>query len=165
MATYTFDPYNKWIIIPNAETDTDMADIYNDCMDWVDSDVGMSYGIPLSAFGKKELSPGIYSDIIYQLNDGWKLRYYVGTYQANITGTVITDDQSVKTSLPAGSNIEIVFKVATQATVLSSATDIEATADQVWDEAASAHETADSIGEKIKEMHEFSELAFILSLT
>lgn len=155
---YTFDTENKWIIIPGAEVSTNMQDVYDDCMDWADSQEGMVWDIPVAAYGKIELSPGVYTDIIYVLQGGWKLRYYVGDYTAIVVGTVVTDDQTARTSLPYGSSIELTFEVATKATVVQVG---GAIADQVWDADITEYSDVDSFGEMIQVIKDWAELAAV----
>lgn len=72
---YTFDYVNKYILIPPGEIVTNMIDVYNAAMDWIDSDDGMVHELPIEAIGKAPLGNDVYTDTIYKLLNGWKLKF------------------------------------------------------------------------------------------
>lgn len=109
------DGDNKLIVL-----DTTLAwnfhDIYVALMDWSAQSTSMKYLLPCQGSGKGALGGGIYTDIIYMLSNGWKLKpsgYATGT-QVSVSGTLITDDGSAATVAPTvGGQPVWIFKVAT----------------------------------------------------
>ena len=76
---YEFDPVNKYILIPPGEILTIMQDVYDEAMDWADSDEGMVHDLPIEAIGKAEIGADVFTDTIYKLLNGWKLKYVGGS--------------------------------------------------------------------------------------
>lgn len=113
-----FDAINKYILITSPTTDLAALQIYNATMDWCDDQPTMGYTVPMKAIGKAPLGGGVYTDSIFILQDGWKIKFWSGTYQATITGTLITDDESERTVPPDSGNVEVVFQVSSQATII-----------------------------------------------
>ena len=72
----------------------------------------------MMAIGKAPLGGGVYTDSIFILQKGWKIKFWSGTYQATITGTLITDDETERTVPPDSGSVEVVFQVSSQATVI-----------------------------------------------
>jgi hypothetical protein len=114
-----FYPTPKLIKITSGTSITAL-EIYNAAMDWVDSQEGMAYTCPIAAYGKFGMGGGVYSDSIFVLLDGWKIKLYNGTYQFTIIGTLITDDQTARTISPDSGNVEVVFQVTSQGINLQS---------------------------------------------
>lgn len=112
-----FDPVSKLIKITSG-IEIDALTIYNTTMDWCDDQSTMGYTVPMRAIGKAPLGGGIYTDSIFMLQNGWKIKLYNGTYQFVIKGTVITDDESPRTVPPDSGNVEVVFQVSSQGTVI-----------------------------------------------
>jgi len=112
-----FDPVNKHIKITSGTSISALA-LYNAVMDWCDEKENMGYSVPMKAVGKFPMGGGINSDSIFLLINGWKIKLYDGTYQFTITGTLITDDESARTVPPDSGNVEVVFQVSSQGTVI-----------------------------------------------
>ena len=112
-----FDAINKWIKITSGTEITALA-IYNATMDWCDEQPTISYSVPMSAVGKAPLGGGVYTDSIFILLDGWKIKLYDGTYQFIIFGTVITDDGTPRTVPPDSGNVEVIFQVSSQGIII-----------------------------------------------
>jgi len=117
MANLQFDPVNKLIKILSPTTEIDALDIYSDAMDWADEIQNMSHDVPIQAVGKFALGGGIYSDIIFILVNGWKIKWYNGTYTGVVKGTLITEDESRRTVPPDTGSMEAVFAVASAGTI------------------------------------------------
>ena len=115
----TFNPINKWILIEEGLTVTAL-EIYNEAMNWADSQEAMGYLVPMSAVGKAPLGDGVYTDSIFILLDGWKIKPYSGTYILTIIGTIITDDSSSRLVLPDSGIVTVVFQVSSQGINLQS---------------------------------------------
>jgi hypothetical protein len=111
----TIDGANKLIVL-DTTTAWDFHDIYVAAMDWAALSENMQYLLPCQGAGKGALGGGLYTDIIYTLLNGWKLKpsgYTAGT-QISVTGTLITDDSSLPTVAPTtGGQPVWLFKVAT----------------------------------------------------
>ena len=112
-----FDPTHKWILLPSV-TEISCQTIYNEAMAWADEQEAMDDDPPMLSTGYAPLGGGAYSDKIFILNNGWKLKPASGTYQLTIVGTVITDDETSRIVLPDSGNVEVIFVVSSQATVV-----------------------------------------------
>lgn len=114
-----------------------MLEVYRATMEWVELQVGIDSSVPLSAQGKAALSESAYTDIIYTLNDGWKLKLYNGDYDFEYVGTTITDDGSTRTAKTDLGRVDVIFNVSSYATVIEpvlSESDLTNIADIVWSE-------------------------------
>jgi len=118
-----FDPINKYIKITSGTEITALA-IYNAVMDWCDEQENIAYTVPMRAIGKASMGGGIYSDSIFILQNGWKIKLYDGTYQFTITGTLIALDEAgdpyPRTEPPDSGNVEVIFQVSSQGTLIVS---------------------------------------------
>ena len=112
-----FDSIKKHILLPPG-TEFTAQEIYNAVMDWADEQEAMDDDPPMLSTGYAPLGGGAYTDKIFILNNGWKLKPASGTYQLTILGTVITDDETSRIVLPDSGNVEVVFVVSSQATVV-----------------------------------------------
>lgn len=112
-----FDPANKRILITSPSTIVTSLEIYSAAMDWADEAENMQYLVPMAAYGKFGMGTGIYSDSIFVLVNGWKIKPWSGNYQLNLSGTLITDDGSARTVLPDYGNVQIIFQVSSQGTI------------------------------------------------
>ncbi len=112
-----FDPINKYIKITSG-TLISALEIYNATMDWCDEQPTIVHSVPMAAIGKAPLGGGVYTDSIFILQDGWKIKFWNGTYQAVITGTVITDDGTPRTVPPDSGNVELIFQVSSQGIII-----------------------------------------------
>ena len=120
---FEFDPVNKYIkILSGTGSPLSALTIYNAVMDWADSQEAIVYSAPMGAVGKAPLGGGVYTDSIFVLQDGWKIKLYNGTYQFVITGTVITDNGTARTVPPDSGNVEIVFQVSSQGIIATDLT-------------------------------------------
>ena len=108
-----FDPINKYIKITSGTSITAL-EIYNEVIDWHYLVANMGYSVPMATYGKFALGGGAFSDIIYVLQDGWKIKLYDGTYQFIVEGTVITDDETIRTVQPDSGEVEVTFQVSSQ---------------------------------------------------
>lgn len=118
----TIDGSTKLIVL-DTTTSWDFHDIYVAIVDWSVLSGNMQYLLPCQGSGKGSLGSGLYTDIIYTLINGWKLKpsgYSTGT-QISVTGTVITSDSSAATVAPTtGGQPVWIFKVATNGIISSS---------------------------------------------
>lgn len=112
-----FDSIKKHILLPPG-TEFTAQEIYNAVMDWADEQEAMDDDPPMLSTGYAPLGGGAYTDKIFILSNGWKLKPASGTYQLTIKGTIVTDDETSKIVLPDYGNVEVVFLVSSQATVV-----------------------------------------------
>jgi len=96
-----------------------VQDIYNLTMEWVDEQEAMDDDVPMQAIGKKPIATGVYTDIIFELMNGWKIKFFNGIYSIIILGTLITDDGSARTVPVDWGGIEFVFQTGTSSTIVT----------------------------------------------
>ena len=129
----TLDGPSKLIVL-DTTTAWDFHDIYVAIVDWSVISTNMQYLLPCQGSGKGALGGGLYTDTIYTLINGWKLKpsgYTTGT-QVSVTGTLITSDGSAATVAPTtGGQPVWIFKVATNG-IISSGGGGGASAADVW---------------------------------
>lgn len=117
----SFDGLNKVITLDSA-TDWDFRTIYQAAQSWAVDPANMAYLLPCSYVGRQPLGSNLFTDTIYVLRNGWKLRpsgYSTGT-QMTVAGTLLTDDQTARTLQPvSGSPVSWVFQLATNATIVT----------------------------------------------
>lgn len=113
-----FDPVNKWIKITEPTTEVGALDIYSAAMDWADEPENMAYSPPMKAVGKFDMGGGVYSDSIFMLQDGWKIKFWSGNYQAVIRGTLLPEPGQPRTVPPDTGNVEVVFQVCAQGIII-----------------------------------------------
>ena len=113
-----FDPIAKYILVTSPTTALTALEIYSAAMDWCDDQPTMGYTIPMEAVGKFDMGGGVYSDSIFLLKNGWKIKFWSGTYQATITGTLLPEPGQSRTVPPDSGNVEVVFQVSSQGTVI-----------------------------------------------
>jgi len=152
----TFDPTNKYILIDSG-TSLTALEIYNAVMEWHDEQASMGYDVPMAAIGKAPLGGGVYTDSIFILQSGWKLKLYDGTYQFRIIGTMITDDGSIRTVQPDSGFVEITFQVTSQGIIIVSGSgvteqDKQDIANLVWE-----HTTADTLADRVDLIRKINE--------
>ena len=116
----TIDGDNK-IITLDTDTSFDFKDIYTAIIDWSVLEGNMKYLLPCQGSGKIPIGGSVYTDIIFTLLNGWKLKpsgYTTGD-QISVSGTLVTDDGSDLTLAPTVGGCPIwIFKVATYGTVM-----------------------------------------------
>jgi len=150
----TFDPSNSYINITSPTVSTTALALYNASMDWTDQLENTSYTVPMAADGKFPMGGGVNSDSIFRLINGWKLFPWVAGQMIRVTGTIITDDETVRWIYPGG-NVGMEFQVSSQATVVETGIsgvtegDLNDMADKVWDEAIADHQIVGSTGEAL----------------
>ena len=142
-----FDPVNKYILITSPTTEITTQEIYNAAMDWADDPHNMQYDPPMRATGKAPLGGGVYTDSIFILQNGWKIKPWSGNYQLVIKGTLITDDESPRIVNPDSGVVEVVFQVTSSGTIsepVISETEKTEIADKVWTHTTGAQVASDA---------------------
>lgn len=113
----SFDGSNKIINITSPTTFTTAQEIYEEGIEWSDNQENMKYLVPMEAVGYEAIGGGVYTDKIFILLHGWKIKPWSGNYQLRIQGSLITDDETPRSLNPDSGNVELVFEVATYGTV------------------------------------------------
>lgn len=145
-----FDPINKLILITSPTVEISALEIYSLAMDWCDSQLNIGYSIPIRADGKFWMKTGVYSDSIFRLINGWKIKFWSGDYQAIITGTLLPEEGETRTVPPDTGNVEVIFEVSSQATIITgngggiTQQDKEDIAGLVW-----SHTTGQTLAERV----------------
>ena len=118
-----FDGPNRLVTLTTSLAFSVHDDIYVAAVQWAALQGNMQYLAPMDSSGKAAISAGIYTDSIFRLANGWKLKpsgYSAGD-QVTVSGTLITDDGTARTVPPTvGSAPVWVFTVSTNATLISS---------------------------------------------
>jgi hypothetical protein len=121
---FEFDGDNKIITVSGLSSFA-FIDLYREAREWEDDQANMQYTSPLDAVGKESLKPDVYTDIVYILMNGWKLKPsgYTSGSTVQTEGTIITDDNSSPT-IPAtvGSPITWVMQVASSGIIVNVST-------------------------------------------
>ena len=118
----TIDWPNKQLVI-SVDTTFSFHDIYVAVMDWSALSWNMQYLIPLSSSGNAPLWGWLFTDIIYVIENWWKIKpsWYTSWTQISIVGTLITSDGSNPTTPPTTGWVpQFLFKVATNGIISTS---------------------------------------------
>jgi len=106
--------YDQYVPALARRTSYTVQEIYNSAMDWADNQGSIVHDVPMSAEGYASLGEGAYTDKIFILQNGWKLRPTEGEYQLTLVGTLITDDGTVRTVIPRAGALQCIFQVSSQ---------------------------------------------------
>lgn len=109
-----FDPVNKYILITSPTTELTALEIYNATMDWSDEQPNLPYDVPMKAVGKFDMGGGVYSDSIFLLINGWKLKFWSETEHFVVKGTLLPESGELRYITPAS----VEFQVSSQATII-----------------------------------------------
>ena len=112
------DGDNRTIIL-SVDTDFQTHSIYRKCILWMCQLANTKYLVPMSAGGHAPVVPGVYSDDLYALINGYKIQPYgyPPNTQVTIRGTLSTSDGTPRAIPPdVGSPVQFEFMVATYAT-------------------------------------------------
>lgn len=147
------------------DTSTTFAvkDVYDACVDWACQSGNMQYLLPMTGTGKSALGGGVYTDSIYSINNGYKIKPsgYAADTQVKLTGTLITSDSSNYAIAPtSGSPVQWYVQATTAATIVATSSGsglsteehdkLFAVAQDVWDKPTSAVTTSGTMGTVIK---------------
>jgi hypothetical protein len=145
------DGDNKLIILDTLTSFTAQA-IYNACVSWAALSGNMKYLLPMSSVGKAAIGGGIYTDLIFIQQNGYKIKPsgYAANTQIVLVGTLVTSDSSLPTLPPTiGSPVQWLIQATTAATIVVSGggggLTQQQVADAVWTRAIEAGFTAEQI--------------------
>jgi len=113
----SFDPIAKYILITSPTILISALEIYNMAMDWCDDPTTISYTIPIMAVGKFDMGGGVYSDSIFMLINGWKIKPWAGDYQLVISGTLLGEPGESRWVPPDSGDVSVEFQVSSQGIV------------------------------------------------
>jgi len=115
----SIDGANK-IVVLSVETSFNFNDVYMALVDWSALPENMQYLLPVQGTGKAVLGGGVYTDIIYTILNGWKIKpegYTSGT-QISVVGTIVSDDNTIFTIPPTSGGVpQWLFRVSTSGVV------------------------------------------------
>jgi hypothetical protein len=115
----TLNGPSKLIVLDTATAYTWQA-IYNAVVAWAVLPANMQYLIPMTSTGKAPLGGGVFTDIIFILQNGWKLQPsgYAANTQITITGSgTVSDNTSFAVAPLVGSPVQWYLQAATAGTV------------------------------------------------
>jgi len=117
----TFDGDNKIIEVSTA-TSFNALDFYNAAKEWEDDIDTMQYLSPMDAIGKADLGNSVYTDQIFKLLNGWKVRPsgYSPNIVVTISGTFVSGDGSSQVVPPiSGEAVTWLIQATTAATIIA----------------------------------------------
>ena len=115
----TLDGPNKLIVLDTATSFTAQS-IHSAVQSWASLSANMQYLLPMSASGKAALGGGIFTDLIFSLLNGWKLKPsgYAANTQIIVSGTLITSDNTAYAVPPTtGSPVQWLVQATTAGTI------------------------------------------------
>ena len=116
-----FDPDNKFILITSPTLEVDALEVYSRAMDWAAESENMVYQVPMTAAGKLPLGGGTYTDSIFQLANGWLIKWWSGDKQVVIIGTLIPEEVGGNYTVPPDTGqVELTVKTCSAATIVES---------------------------------------------
>jgi hypothetical protein len=170
---YAFDFYNQFIDITSPQTVVVVQDLLNEIRDAEYSELGMAYPKIANATGKDDLGGGVSTGITITLEPNWQLRFWAGTYVANITGgNLVGGNAGQPIAFTAGVQVVLVQSAASTIVTGGSAltaeehtklmTGLDASIpDAVWDEILANHLDSGTVGKALKDIKTKATLASI----
>ena len=109
----TFDPTNKWILLPLGQPEVTMVEIWSAWVTWLAVGDNMKYPVAYDTVGGNPLSATRNLGLsFFQLN-GWLLRPSNEDQDLKIVGNLYTDPPlQPRVSYPPGYNISVTFEVS-----------------------------------------------------
>ena len=159
---YVFDFQNTLINITSPQTDVDIQDLINEIRTAEASVEGIAYPKIANASGKESLGAGITVGITVELQNGWQLNFWAGSYVASITGgNLVGGPGGVPVAYSAG--VQVVLVQSANATIVSTGgsaltqeehDELFAVADTVWDEVltGATHNIPSSAGRRLRQL-------------
>lgn len=155
--SYTFDGASRRIILSSGVTALDVKDCYSRWKEWVATSDNSKY---LPAFEVVGGNPTVGSNTIssyFFLLNGWKIRPQEASHTLEVSGILITEDNSDPFVDTIGNyRVRIVQIVPLQAETISvyseGASDPAAIASAVWNTPLNSQNTADTFGNFVKKL-------------
>jgi len=120
----TFDPYNKWILINEGETEIEVkADIYSAWKEWVtvspEDPLPGAWPIAISAIGGDQIEANTFVGTSFFLENGWRIKPYTTNvgYVLSIKGNIYTRESGQNPVIPeSGVTVNLVRSSIVDAT-------------------------------------------------
>lgn len=154
---YVFDFQNTLIEITSPQTDVDIQELIDEIRTVEASAQGIAYPKIANAAGKESLGAGVEVGITVELQNGWQLHFWSGSYTATIAGgNLVGGPAGDPIAFTAG--VQVVLIQSAAATIVSTGgssltseehDELFAIADNVWDEDLSGHSVSGSAGKTL----------------
>lgn len=157
---YVFDFQNTLIEITSPQTDVIIQDLIDEIRAAEASAEGIAYPKIANASGKESLSAGVNVGITVELQNGWQLHFWVGSYTASITGGNLVGGPA-DDPIAYSAGVQVVLVQSAAATIVSTGgsaltqeehDELFAIADNVWDEPTIGHSLAGSTGKALQDV-------------
>ncbi len=159
---YVFDFQNTLIEITSPQTEVIIQDLIDEIRTVESSEQGVAYAKIANASGKESLASGVNVGITVDLQNGWQLHFWEGSYTATIKGGNLVGG-------PAGdpiaytADVQVVLIQSAAATIVSTGgssltqeehDELFAVADTVWDEelTGATHNVPTSAGRRLRQL-------------
>ena len=157
---YVFDFQNTLIEITSPQTEVIIQDLIDEIRTVESSEQGIAYAKIANASGKESLASGVNVGITVELQNGWQLHFWTGSYTAtikdgNLVGGLAGDP------IAYTADVQVVLIQSAAATIVSTGgssltqeehDELFAVADTVWDEQLSGHTSAGSTGQALDDV-------------
>lgn len=158
---YIFNYHTQIIDITSPQTTLDIQDLVNEVRQAEFDNTGLAYAKICDASGKASLGGGVVTGITMYLYPDWQIRWWSGTYQAQVTGgNLIGGLGNQPFAYTAG--VQIILVQSASATIVSGGTALTleesdklmtgldiSIPDAVWDELLASHQTVGSAGREL----------------
>ncbi|OGJ21907.1 MAG: hypothetical protein A2804_01735 [Candidatus Pacebacteria bacterium RIFCSPHIGHO2_01_FULL_46_10] len=162
---YVFNFYTQIIDVTNPQATVVIQDLINEIRTQESSATGMAYPKIADAGGKDDLGGGVSTGITVTLYPDWQLRFWAGSYIADITGGNLVGGLGGNPfAYVAGVQIKVIQSAAS--TIVTSGGSALTTAEHdklmsgldatippaVWEELLASHQTAGTMGKAVKDI-------------
>lgn len=157
---YVFDFQNTLIEITSPQTDVNIQELIDEIRTVEANTQGIAYSRIADASGKESLGAGVTVGITVELQNGWQLHFWEGSYTATITGgNLVGGPAGDPVAYSAG--VQVVLVQSAAATIVSTGgsaltteehDELFAIADRVWDESLSGHTATGTTGQTLNEV-------------
>jgi len=157
---YVFDFQNTLIEITSPQTEVVIQDLIDEIRTVESSEQGIAYPKIANASGKESLGSGVNVGITVELQNGWQLHFWSGSYTATIKdGNLVGGPAGDPIAYTAG--VQVVLIQSAAATIVSTGgssltqeehDELFAIADNVWDEPLAGHSLAGSTGKTLSDV-------------
>jgi hypothetical protein len=159
---YVFDFQNTLIEITSPQTEVIIQDLIDEIRTVESSEQGIAYPKIANASGKESLASGVNVGITVELQNGWQLHFWTGSYTATIKdGNLVGGPAGDPIAYTAG--VQIVLIQSASATIVSTGgsaltqeehDELFAVADTVWDEVltGATHNVPASAGRRLRQL-------------
>lgn len=159
---YVFDFQNTLIEITSPQTDVDIQELIDEIRTVEATTQGIAYPKIANAAGKESLGAGVEVGITVELQNGWQLHFWSGSYTATIAGgNLVGGPAGDPIAYTAG--VQVVLVQSANATIVSTGgsaltqeehDELFSVADTVWDEVltGATHNLPTSAGRRLRQL-------------